>query len=432
MKIYNIAVLITMMYFGAAESIWPFGPSPKENWIARLHKDMMTNYSRQALPIKNLDHNLTVHLGLSLNHIDIDDALQEMEINAWAVMSWTDDFINWDKSKYGNLDRLHFDPDEIWLPDISHYNSAKDSEVKPFGHIPVLAESSGQVYWFPPTLLRSKCDFNLRYWPSDKHTCVFRLGSWSHHGEQIDLQLVTNNGTTVMLENLIDNSRWALLNSTAKREVTDIEGHDTYVEITFTFTVQRQARTHATYITQSALAVVVIVLLSYALPLHRFFSRLVLHLVGISILTSCSFVLFSTLPYNGGPVPLVVRYYSGSLILATLSLLCTVFLSSRTCDGSTTTAMSSKLVGIVQATPGLRNVFVSTPTTSPYSQLDTELAEDSESLAGVSSVSPEAAEAQQNRNHKIHQIKKVINTLLFMMFFIAFIVDYMVLRSVAY
>lgn len=430
MKIFT-AVLLTILYFSTQGSSFLFSSNTKENWIGKLHKHMLTNYSRDALPIKNLENNLTVHVGLSLNHVDVDDILQEMEINAWAVMSWTDAFIHWDKENYGELDRLHFDADEIWLPDISHYNSAKGGDVMPFGKIPVLAESTGQIYWFPPTLLRSKCDFNLKYWPSDKHTCVFRMGSWSHHGEQIDLQLVTNNGTTVMLENLQENSRWALLKSEAKREVTEIEGHDKYVEVTFSFTVQRQARTHAAYITQSALAVVVIVLISYALPLHRFFSRLVLHLAGIMILTSCLFVLFSTLPSNGGPVPLVVRYYSGSLILATLSLICTVFLSSRTCDGSTSLAISTKLTGIVQATPGLRNVFVSTPSTSPYNQLDTELFEDSESVTGVPSGVPEA-EAAQQKNEKIHHIKKIINTLLFMMFFVAFIVDYMVLRSVAY
>lgn len=73
--------------------------------------------------------------------------------------------------------------------------SADGSDTYPFGHIPVLANNMGQIYWFPPTHIVVKCDLDLKRWPSDEHTCMVRLGSWAHHGEQIDLQILATNDT---------------------------------------------------------------------------------------------------------------------------------------------------------------------------------------------------------------------------------------------
>lgn len=74
-------------------------------------------------------------------------------------------------------------------------DSAIGSDVHPFGAVPVLANSQGHTYWFPPTHITVKCDMELTLWPSDQHECVIRMGSWAHHGEQIDIQIMPLNDT---------------------------------------------------------------------------------------------------------------------------------------------------------------------------------------------------------------------------------------------
>lgn len=50
---------------------------------------------------------------------------------------------------------------------------------------------------------------------------------------------------------------------------------------------------------------VVVVLASYCLPLRLYHTRIVMHLFPLAVLIGCFFTLFTVLPANGGPVPLI-------------------------------------------------------------------------------------------------------------------------------
>ncbi|KAG7162858.1 Neuronal acetylcholine receptor subunit alpha-7-like 1 [Homarus americanus] len=370
----------------------------KDNWISRLYKDKLKGYNKGSRPVHNHDHNTTVYLALSLNHIDVDDLHQELSVNAWSIMTWVDEYLKWEPKNYMNIDSLHFDDDDIWMPDITLYNSAQGSDVQPFGHVPVLANSVGQTYWFPPTHFVVKCDLDLRKWPSDQHDCL------------------------VMVNNYEENKQWTLVKVSATRSLINIEGHDSYVEIDYTFTVKRHAKAHATYITQTTLVIILVVLVSYFLPLDCFFSRMLLHLFAMGVLISCYFTLFNYLPDNGGPVPLVVRYYSGTLILTTISLLSTIFLTSQgnCCSSTTSVNFSRKLIGAISSAPVLRNSMPQ----QPYNHLEAEMVEEGEATQTESSTYNEDPGISS-----LH-IKRVVNFLLLVLFTVAYLVDYVVLRSV--
>ena len=48
--------------------------------------------------------------------------------------------------------------------------------------------SSGAIGYNFPTVLRSACSVNVRYFPFDTQRCKFQLGSWSHHGAELDIE----------------------------------------------------------------------------------------------------------------------------------------------------------------------------------------------------------------------------------------------------
>ncbi|XP_050697863.1 neuronal acetylcholine receptor subunit alpha-7-like isoform X2 [Eriocheir sinensis] len=415
-----------------------------DNWIKRLYDNKMQDYNKNARPVKDPSKPTTVTLGLSLKNIHLDDQKQEFSVNAWTIMTWKDEFLEWAPKNYMNIDRLHFDDDDIWIPDIKIYNSAEGSDAHPFGDVPVLADYKGQAFWFPPTHLTVKCDLSLLEWPRDAHECLVRMGSWAHHGEQIDIQILTHNDSHgVMTDTLEKNSRWELVNVNATRTLTTIEGHDPYVEVNFAFRVKRNSSTQAIYITQSTLAVVVVVLASYLLPLQRFLSRLIMHLFSLGVLIACFFTLFALLPATGGPTPVVVRYYAGTIILTTLSLLSTLFVTTRACcccccGASSSSSSSSSSLG---------------KTLTPYNTLENELAaeedEDDQRRPRAAQLNQadngssrtsryarlQAADGGEGGEGKVdgvthRQFLQVINFLLMTLFSIAFVVDYVVLRNV--
>ncbi|XP_042858743.1 neuronal acetylcholine receptor subunit alpha-6-like [Penaeus japonicus] len=328
-----------------------------------------------------------------------------------------------------NIERMHFDEQDIWVPDIKVFNIDGTSDVHPFGEVPILVDHDGRTYWFPPTHIQVPCDLDLSSWPSDEHECIVRMGSWTHRGEQLDTQLLEHNGTAISLDVYEENNRWELVKVEGKRQEITLDV-DTYYEIDFHFTLRRTARTQAIYITQSTLAMVVVVLASYCLPLRLYYTRIIMHLLPLSVLIGCFFTLFAKLPANGGPVPLIVRYYSGTIVLTTISLLSTIFLTTQACclSSSSSSYSSKRLVGIVASTPGLRNVI-----NGNYNHLDSELGEEMEETRPQPSTSQETTTASDDTQNSTrgHTVRRIINFLLFLLFTIAFCVDYTVLRSVA-
>lgn len=411
--------------FPNAPSMWSEQEEPAtENWISRLYNDKLTGYNKEVRPVKNPSHNTTVFLGLYLSSLDVDDLKQQMTVNAWSIMTWTDEHLSWEPKNYMNIDRVHFDQTDVWTPDIAVFNSAESASVVPFVKVPVISDYMGRTYWFPPTHITVNCDLDISEWPSDQHECLVRMGSWSHHGEQIDIQIIKHNETTdVMMSNYEANNNWELLNVTATREVITLEeGKEKYVEINFAFKVKRLAKSHSTYITTTALVVMIVVLLTYALPLSSFFSRLIMHLFALGILIGCYLTLFSNLPNNGGPVPFVVRYYSGTTVLTLISLVSTLFLTTHSCcDSSPSSNVGKRVVGILASAPGLRAV---TSEQSSYNQLEGEL--DLEEAGRTET----DASTKTNTGFAANQIRRIINFLLLVLFTIAFFVDYFVLRSV--
>ena len=46
-------------------------------------------------------------------------------------------------------------------------------------------EPNGNVFWPPPTKLRSTCKVDVSYFPFDDQTCLMKLGSWIYDGNQV-------------------------------------------------------------------------------------------------------------------------------------------------------------------------------------------------------------------------------------------------------
>jgi len=50
----------------------------------------------------------------------------ECQDHVWLLsfdsQDWTNEFLTWNASNYGGVDRVHFAPEEIWVPDIALFN----------------------------------------------------------------------------------------------------------------------------------------------------------------------------------------------------------------------------------------------------------------------------------------------------------------------
>ena len=51
----------------------------------------------------------------------VDDVLFNIGVSL-SLQRWDNEFLTWNISDYGDVDRVHFEPREIWVPDIALFN----------------------------------------------------------------------------------------------------------------------------------------------------------------------------------------------------------------------------------------------------------------------------------------------------------------------
>ena len=48
-------------------------------------------------------------------------------------------------------------------------------------------DSDGNVMWLSPLVITAMCRLNVRFFPYDSQVCNLTMGSWVHHGMEIDI-----------------------------------------------------------------------------------------------------------------------------------------------------------------------------------------------------------------------------------------------------
>ena len=65
-----------------------------------------------------------VHMHMSIGYLEplVQVAQAFTNVFSFYRQQWNNDFLTWNTSKYGDIQYIHFAPDEIWVPDIALFN----------------------------------------------------------------------------------------------------------------------------------------------------------------------------------------------------------------------------------------------------------------------------------------------------------------------
>ncbi|KAJ1528529.1 hypothetical protein ONE63_006935 [Megalurothrips usitatus] len=289
-------------------------PLWNETETDRLKHDLLLNYDKFARPHAH-DQHTEVDLLLVIKHLDVDEFQSTMTIDAWTKMSWTDPKLTWKPDQYGNLTTLYVADHEIWQPDIMLYNSASHPAMSSAPHETpyLIATNDGKVIWVPPTRLEVYCNLNLRHWPYDIHTCEFKMGSWVYDKASIDI--LTNNGS-FSHDPHVEGEPWAVLDTTFERKETMYTCcPESYVDVSFSVTVQRRGSAYHTVLTAPLFASIALLMFSFFVPYHRV-EKTLLHGVNIIMLTITLMCLTHIVPVLTNNPPIIVEMYGVVLFMA--------------------------------------------------------------------------------------------------------------------
>lgn len=213
---------------------------------------------------------------------------------------------------------MHIAEHEIWQPDIVLYNNA-GANMDHYGQTNLIVYNSGEVLWVPPAQLSVFCELDLTYWPYDTQNCSFVLGSWTYHGLALDLDRDHLSPHDVELQ--IENSEWKVLNvSSYRHDKMYACCAESYPDVTYSVEIQRRSPTYRAVVFTPATVVVLLILVAFWLPAASGEKILLNGLVAV-IITMFLLYFAHNLPIMAFRTPLVVKFYTHSLVLVAYSII---------------------------------------------------------------------------------------------------------------
>ncbi|CAH8604138.1 unnamed protein product [Heterobilharzia americana] len=267
---------------------------------------------------------LQVFLKFFLNQImDMDEKNQILSTILWLDIKWSDYHFQWNLSEYENIRQINLPPEKMWKPDILLYNSASEKFDQVFP-TKVTVRHTGLIQWVPPGLFHSICDIEVNWFPFDSQNCILKLGTWTYQGNTVDLKLQCDNETgedqpchymnEVDLSAYLAHSEWALESASVKRNVQTYGGDDqTYIDVTIYVHMQRRALYY---------------LFNIIIPcmIMSANEKIVLGVTTLLSLTMLLQLVADKLPQTSSGNSVLVLYFTCTMILCSLSLVCAVVL----------------------------------------------------------------------------------------------------------
>jgi len=144
----------------------------------RLYNDLFSNYNGKLFPGAPTE----VKVGLSYSCANYDENSHVLTSRGNLRLSWTDERLRWDPSRYGGINVLRMPPYRAWKPDIKLYNAF---EAEQWDYDNILIYSNGEVHHIPAGSFKTFCSPN-----NDRSaSCELKFGSWTYDGFILPLDI---------------------------------------------------------------------------------------------------------------------------------------------------------------------------------------------------------------------------------------------------
>ncbi|XP_052837960.1 neuronal acetylcholine receptor subunit alpha-5 [Drosophila gunungcola] len=286
-------------------------PDPRNDNVKapdRLHAGLFLNYDSDVQPqFQGAPTN--VSLGMVINYIDIDEMNGKLTTHCWLNIRWRDEQRVWQPSEYDNIKEITLKASEVWTPQITLFNGDEGGLL---ADTQVILSHDGQFRRMPPALYTAYCNLNMLNWPHDRQTCNLKIGSWGLKNIMPDN--TTTKGKSLDYDDQVQSPEWQIVDSRAKFVSQDYYG---YME--YTLTAERRSSMYTAVIYTPASCIVILALSAFWLPPHMGGEKIMIN--GLLIIVIAAFLMYfaQLLPVLSNKTPLVVIFYSTTLLFLSFS-----------------------------------------------------------------------------------------------------------------
>ena len=290
-----------------------------------LFDDNAIDYDRDQAPVVN-NQKVVVDTFMVITEVTNFDSVNEaLSTMIWLDMSWTDHRIHWRPEDYGGNTQLFMNPDQIWKPDITCYNSADGlHQFSTFmgNQVYVRCNNEGFCRWTPMMRYTTTCPLHMRYFPFDTQMCTIKLGSWVHNTDRIHFNLTTKKTDT---NRFAQKNTWTLIDTLQLEQIQDYteEGDGYFQELHFILILSRNYYQYLINVVMTVGILATVTIFSFWVP-TKSGTRLSLSLSIIISVSVYQLQASSLIPTGTDVVPAIVTFLAILVILINFSVVVTM------------------------------------------------------------------------------------------------------------
>ncbi|XP_015785066.1 neuronal acetylcholine receptor subunit alpha-7-like [Tetranychus urticae] len=293
----------------------------QQSSLKALRGDLLKNYDRYSRPVKQASTTINVTFQFGIQQIlDLDMTSQTFHVDGNIILTWKDEFLVWDPSKYNGIKKVMFDFHEIWTPDIIPYNTAAGmSTFASDAHSTLSVDYRGRVFALLPSNIVVSCITDLTDYPFDGQTCYLEFGSWVYNVNE--LNLTKSKSGRLYYEPYVKNSEWNV-DKISGYIFTEYTAFSNVSVARIIINVSRRVDIHFYYILMPYLTASLLGLVVFLVPIGSIY-RIVFGSLALFILVNLLLFLAYNIGFHALGVPYAVRCISINIMLITISLVVT-------------------------------------------------------------------------------------------------------------
>lgn len=294
-----------------------------------IRADLLDNYDIKVRPVLRGKKEVNVQFALRISRlVKVDNQEQLLILDTWVIQKWDNEFLTWNSSDYGDVDRVHFAPSEIWVPDIALFNNGDDDINLAGGPgkfvTDIAVDSKGKCSWGGPATFKVSCRMKIDQWPFDQQQCELAFGSFSYGENLLKINLFKDQSN--FANRFVESGDWEIKNITAEISTTD---HGdccpfNFSEVVYTLTMERKSLYYMFYLTIPSVLLTVLALSSFLIHVESG-ERIGFVTTVLLAMTVFLLVIPSFLPVTSDGLPILGVNLQASMIIIALVLFANIF-----------------------------------------------------------------------------------------------------------
>ncbi|XP_060594247.1 acetylcholine receptor subunit beta-like [Ruditapes philippinarum] len=167
-----------------------------------------TKYNKILRPLQNQSNKIQVNCTKYLKSVEyFDITTGEALISAFFEISWKDEYLTWDPSRYGGKESIQLPKGKFWKPEFELMNGRRNDafSFNSNGVFPAWVEYNGDVIMVLGGTYDTRCDVDTTLYPFDIHHCNINIIVSNYGANELIINSPSSN-----IDELEDNDEWVI------------------------------------------------------------------------------------------------------------------------------------------------------------------------------------------------------------------------------